>query len=154
MRKLQITDRSLPSNRCSYKVMPPSIIKSNCTINSKLEGPDAAYQTLEGERSSQLLRVNKMTMKHNYSGEISETKAKSCEPRYRQNTKSSARARAYASNQTVIAPPSQSIYEPPRCSTLIFNAESEKRHWMLRRGKNNMVYYDNDQLKTIKTYFE
>ena len=24
----------------------------------------------------------------------------------------------------------------------------------VRRGKNNMVYYDNDQLKTIKTYFE
>jgi hypothetical protein len=92
-------------------------------------------------------------MKHNYSGEIARAKSGSLVPSYRQQTKSSARLRASVA-KTPVTVTLDNPYEPPRNSTLIHNADSEKRNWMLKRGKNNMVYYDNDQLKTIKTFFE
>tara|TARA_B110000285_G_scaffold208837_1_gene249341 strand:+ start:723 stop:1007 length:285 start_codon:yes stop_codon:yes gene_type:complete len=32
--------------------------------------------------------------------------------------------------------------------------QPDNRQWMLKRGKTQMVYYDNDQIKLLKKYFE
>ena len=39
-------------------------------------------------------------------------------------------------------------------NSYLYQPESESRQWMLKRGKNQMVYYDNQQIKQIKKYFE
>lgn len=39
-------------------------------------------------------------------------------------------------------------------NNLIYQAHSEQRNWMLKRGKQHQIYYNNDQIQKLRQYFE
>jgi hypothetical protein len=39
-------------------------------------------------------------------------------------------------------------------NSYLFQPESESRRWMLKRGKDKQVYYDNEQVNKMRKYFK
>lgn len=37
---------------------------------------------------------------------------------------------------------------------MIYQAHSEQRNWMIKRGKVHQIYYNNDQIQKLRQYFE
>ena len=39
-------------------------------------------------------------------------------------------------------------------NNMIYQAHSEQRNWMIKRGKAHQIYYNNDQIQKLRQYFE